>query len=77
MAESHIGCYKTELIIPDGPWPDAAEVELATLEWIWWYNTERTHSGIDDLTPVQAEQVHADMLTRHATTTVMSAVVAR
>jgi hypothetical protein len=21
MAESHIGCYKTELIIPDGPWP--------------------------------------------------------
>jgi len=52
MAESHIGCYKTELIIPDGPWPDAAEVELATLEWVWWYNTERTHSGIDDLTPV-------------------------
>jgi putative transposase len=66
MAESHIGCYKTELINPDGPWTDAEQVELATLEWVWWFNHERSHEGIDDLTPVQAEQVHALVLARHA-----------
>jgi putative transposase len=62
MAESHIGCYKTELIIPDGPWPDLHTVEVATLDWVWWFNHERSHEGIDDLTPIQAEQVHAHLL---------------
>jgi putative transposase len=66
MAESHIGCYKTELINPDGPWRDAGQVELATLEWVWWFNHERSHEGIDDLTPVQAEQVHALVLAHRA-----------
>lgn len=37
-------------------------MELGTLEWVWWYNHERSHEGIDDLTPVQAEQVHALVL---------------
>ena len=64
MAESHIGCYKTELIVPDGPWPDLEAVEAATLHWVWWFNHERTHEGIDDLTPVQTEQVHAHLATQ-------------
>jgi putative transposase len=58
LAESAIGCYKTELINPDGPWRNAEHVEVNTLDWVWWFNTERPHESIDDLTPVQAEQLH-------------------
>jgi hypothetical protein len=39
--ESQIGCYKTELINPDGPWRDLAQVEAATLDWVFWFNAER------------------------------------
>ncbi|RHW23729.1 hypothetical protein D0Z08_28390 [Nocardioides immobilis] len=58
LAESQIGIYKTELIRPEGPWRDVEHVELATLTWVDWFNHERTHESIDDLTPIQAEEVH-------------------
>jgi putative transposase len=58
MAESQIGAYKTELIRPLGPWRDVEQVEIETLNWVDWFNTERTHESIDDLTPIQAEEVH-------------------
>jgi putative transposase len=28
------------------------------LDWVHWFNTERPHESIDDLTPVQVEQIH-------------------
>jgi putative transposase len=34
LAESVIGLYKTELIKPRRPWRTAAEVEIATLDYI-------------------------------------------
>ena len=58
LAETTIGLYKTELIKAQGPWRDLDQVEAATLEWVHWYNTERTHGAIDDLTPVAAEELH-------------------
>jgi putative transposase len=58
LAESQIGAYKTELIRPEGPWRDVDHVELATLEWVDWFNHERPHESIDDLTPIEAEQTH-------------------
>jgi putative transposase len=58
LAESQIGVYKTELIRPEGPWRDVDQVELATLAWVTWFNTERPHESIDDLTPHEAEQAH-------------------
>jgi putative transposase len=58
LAESQIGAYKTELIRTEGPWRDVDHVELATLEWVDWFNRERPHESIDDLTPIEAEQVH-------------------
>jgi putative transposase len=58
LAESQIGLYKAELIRPEGPWRDVDHVELETLEWVDWFNTERPHESIDDLTPIQAEEVH-------------------
>ena len=36
---------------PDSPWRDLAQVEAATLDWVFWFNTERLHESIDDLTP--------------------------
>jgi putative transposase len=58
LAESQIGLYKSELIRPYGPWRDRDHVELDTLEWVHWFNTQRPHESIDDLTPIQVEQLH-------------------
>ena len=58
LAESQIGIYKTELIRPEGPWRGVEHVELETMAWVDWFNTERPHESIDDLTPIQAEEVH-------------------
>jgi putative transposase len=57
MAESQIGLYKTELIHHEGPWRNVDQVEAATAEWVHWFNTERIHSSIDDLTPIELEQL--------------------
>ena len=58
LAESQIGIYKTELIRPEGPWHGVEHVELDTLAWVDWFNTERPHESIQDLTPIKAEEVH-------------------
>ncbi|GGG82614.1 hypothetical protein GCM10007338_21950 [Corynebacterium pelargi] len=36
-------------------WDSLADVELATLHWVHWWNTKRYHEGIGLKTPVQAE----------------------
>ncbi len=58
LAESLIGAYKTELIRPDGPWRNVDHVELATLEWVHWFNNQRINEAIDDLTPAELEAAH-------------------
>ena len=58
LAESQIGLYKAELIRPEGPWRGVEHVEIETLNWVDWFNHERPHESIDDLTPVRAEEVH-------------------
>jgi putative transposase len=58
LAESQIGLYKAELIRPEGPWRGVEHVELETLNWIDFFNTERPHEAIDDLTPMAAEELH-------------------
>ena len=67
LAESQIGLYKSELIHHEGPWRDVDQVEAATASWVLWFNTERTHSSIDDFTPVELEQLdyaHTEPLER-------------
>ncbi|MER7893479.1 IS3 family transposase [Micromonospora sp. NPDC094482] len=46
LMESTIGLYKTELIKPRRPWRSLAQIELATAEWVDWYNNQRLHSAI-------------------------------
>ncbi len=55
LAESTIGLYKTELIKPHGPWKTLSEVELATAEWVDWYNNQRLHSAIGHIPPTEHE----------------------
>jgi putative transposase len=64
LAESTIGLYKTELIKPRGPWKSLDQVELATLEWVDWYNHTRLHSACDKLPPVEYEQTRATQTTQ-------------
>ncbi|MCU1368083.1 MAG: hypothetical protein JWN39_3722, partial [Ilumatobacteraceae bacterium] len=39
LAETVNGLYKTELIRRQGPWRTVDDVELATLQWVHWFNT--------------------------------------
>jgi putative transposase len=59
LAESTIGLYKTELIKNLGPWRDCDQVEIATLEYVDWYNHRRPHSGAADLPPAVFETLYA------------------
>ena len=38
-----------------GPWRTVEQVELATLEWVWWWNTSRLHSELGYRTPLESE----------------------
>ncbi len=58
LAESQIGLYKTELIRPEGPWRDVEHVEIETLNWVDWFNNERIHESVDDMTPQAVEELH-------------------
>jgi putative transposase len=49
--ESTIGLYKTELIKKQGPWKSLADVELATAEYLDWFNTRRLHTPIGGVPP--------------------------
>lgn len=58
LAESTIGLFKAELIRSEGPWRNVEHVELETLRWVDFYNTIRPHEALDDLSPIQAEDLH-------------------
>jgi len=58
LMESTIGLYKTELIKPRGPWRSLADVELATAEWVDWYNAQRLHSAIGYVPPAEYESTY-------------------
>ena len=56
LAESLIGLYKTELIDRRASWRDVEDVELATLEWVWWFNHQRLLEPLGYLPPVEFEE---------------------
>ncbi len=57
-AEEVNNLYKTELIRQRGPWRTVEQVELATLEWVWWWNNSRLHGELDMRTPLEVEQAY-------------------
>uniref|UniRef100_UPI000525A3D8 integrase core domain-containing protein n=1 Tax=Actinokineospora enzanensis TaxID=155975 RepID=UPI000525A3D8 len=58
MAASVIGLYKTELVRKKGPWKTVDELEIATLEWVDWYNHRRLHSAIGNIPPAEYETLY-------------------
>jgi putative transposase len=58
MAEAVNNLYKTELIRQRGPWRTVEQVELATLEWVWWWNNQRLHGELDMRTPIEVENAY-------------------
>lgn len=38
--------------------PSASAVELATVEWVLWWNNERLHESLDYATPVEVEEAY-------------------
>lgn len=58
LAETIIGLYKTELVLPRGPWSRLEDLELATLEWVWWFNNHRLLKPIGLVPPAEYEAAY-------------------
>jgi putative transposase len=58
LAEAVNSLYKAELIGPRGPWRGAEQVELATLEWVQWWNQRRLHGALDHIPPAEHEAIY-------------------
>ena len=66
LAEAVNGLYKTELIRQRGPWRTVQQVELATLEYVWWWNNQRLHGELGYRTPTEVEDAYyADLESPH------------
>jgi putative transposase len=55
LAETINGLYKAEIIHRRGPWKTREAVELATLEWVSWFNHHRLLEPIGYIPPAEAE----------------------
>lgn len=55
LAETINGLYKAELIHQRAPWKTREAVELATLEWVAWFNHHRLLEPIGYIPPAEAE----------------------
>ncbi len=55
LAETLNGLYKAELIHRRGPWKTRESVELATLQWVHWFNHNRLLEPISYVPPAEAE----------------------
>jgi len=54
LAENVNGSYKNELI-NNRTWDDVVDVEIATFEWVTWWNESRIHQGLGYRTPAEVE----------------------
>jgi hypothetical protein len=56
LAETINGFYKAEVIHRRGPCRSFEVVELATLEWVDWFNNRRLLEPIGNIPPAEAER---------------------
>jgi putative transposase len=57
MAESFVDTFKTELIA-DRVWRTRAQLELAVVEYVAWFNNDRLHESLGDLPPAELEDLY-------------------
>src|SRR5690606_4260095 len=55
LAETINGLYKAEVVHRRSPWKSRESVELATLEWVSWFNHHRLLESIGYIPPAEAE----------------------
>ncbi len=58
LAETMIGLYKAELVRNRGPWRGLDDLELATLEWVDWFNHRRLFEAHGQIPPAEFEEIH-------------------
>ena len=58
MAEALNSLYKAELVRNHGPWTGINDLEIATAEWVDWYNERRLHGELDHVTPAEFEAAY-------------------
>jgi putative transposase len=68
LAETINGLYKAELIHRRGPWKTREALELATLEWVHWFNHSRLLEPIGYIPPAEAEANYWRQLDQQAET---------
>ncbi len=68
LAETINGLYKAELIHRRAPWKTKESVELATLEWVSWFNHHRLLEPIGYIPPAEAEANYYRQLASQVTT---------
>lgn len=59
MAEAFNSLYKAELVRNKGPWRGLDDLEIATVEYIDWYNNRRLHGELGHVPPAEYEALHA------------------
>lgn len=69
LAETINGLYKAELIHRRAPWKTREALELATLEWVCWFNHHRLLEPIGYIPPAEAEANYYRQLASQAETT--------
>jgi len=57
LAESFVDSFKTELI-RDRVWRTRTQLELAIVEYVAWFNTERLHTSLGGVPPAEYEEAH-------------------
>ena len=55
LAETINGLYKAELVHRRAPWKTKESLEIATLEWVSWFNHHRLLAPIGYIPPAEAE----------------------
>ncbi len=70
LAETINGLYKAELIHRRAPWKTKEAVELATLEWVHWFNHICQLEPIGHIPPAGAEANYYRQLTEKTETEV-------
>jgi DNA-binding XRE family transcriptional regulator len=57
MAESFVDTFKTELIA-DRVWRTRSQLELAVVEYVAWFNNDRLHESLGDVSPAEFEDLY-------------------
>jgi putative transposase len=67
MAEAFNSLFKAELVRNKGSWRGLDDLEMATVEYIDWYNNRRLHGELGHVPPAEHEALHAMTLPVTAT----------